>query len=79
MGKTHSKSETVHNADPQIRITNTQEYHTEVLDRHEFMMWCILSVVVVQLLITLYVLNKKREHKRALKFAKSLNDLNNVV
>lgn len=78
MGKSSSKSAVTHNADPQIRIINTQEHHSEQLEHHEFIIYVILGVVVLQLLITLYTLQKKRERKLALKLAKSLENVADV-
>lgn len=78
MGKANSKSSVNHNADPQIRVINTQEYHGEILENHEFLLYVILVVVVAQLLLTLYILLVRRERKRALKFAKSMDKLAEV-
>lgn len=78
MGKSNSKSTVNHNSDPQVRIINTQETHSEVLDHHEFLIVMILIVVVVQLALTLYSLLQRRERKRALKFAKSMNNIAEV-
>lgn len=78
MGKTQSKSAVTHNADPQIRIINNQETHSEQLDHHETLIYVILAVVVIQLLITLYTLQKKRERKLAFKLAKSLENVADV-
>lgn len=78
MGKTSSKSEVVHNADPQIRIINNQEEHAEQLERHETLICVILVCVVVQLGLTLYMLLRKREEKRAIKRVKSLATLSQV-
>lgn len=72
MGKTVSKSDVVHNADPQIRIVNTQEYHTALLEQHELLIYVIAVVVVIHLLLTLYAMLKRRERKRAFAVAKSM-------
>lgn len=78
MGKTSSKSQVTHNADPQVRIINNQEYHNEQLENHEFLLYLILATVVIQLIITLYNMLKRRERKRALRIAKSLDNIADV-
>lgn len=78
MGKPQSKSQVTHNSDPQIRVINTQEYHGEILDKHECLLYIILVVVLAQLLLSLYILLVKRERKRAIKFAKSVEKLTEV-
>lgn len=78
MGKSSSKSAVTHNADPQIRIINNQELHSEILDHHEMLIIVVLIVVIIQLALTLYTLLQRRERKKALKFAKSVNDLTQV-
>lgn len=78
MGKANSKSTVNHNEDPQIRVINTQEYHGEILDHHGFLLYVILVVVVAQLLLTLYKLLVRKERKKALKLAKSLDKLAEV-
>lgn len=78
MGKTSSKSAVTHNADPQIRIENNQNLHSEKLEEHEFILYIILVVVAVQLLITLYTIFQRRERKRAFKLAKSMNNFAEV-
>lgn len=78
MGKPQSKSQVTHNSDPQIKVINTQEYHCKILDNHEFLLYIILVAVVAQLLLSLYILLVKRERKRAIKFAKSVDNLANV-
>ena len=78
MGKTQSKSATVHNADPQVKIINNQELHSESLQTHEVMLWVIMCVSLVQLLLTAYEMLKRRINKRALKIAKSLHDISHV-
>lgn len=78
MGKSQSKSTVAHNADPQIRIINTQEMHSEQLEHHETLIRVILAVVVIQLLITIYKMYKKQTKLQALKAAKSVADLANV-
>lgn len=75
MGKTSSKSDVMHNADPQVRIINNQEYHAEMLQQHETLIYLILGIVATQLLLTLYFMLKKRERNRAFKLAKSVNNL----
>lgn len=49
MGKTNSKSDVVHNADPQIRIVNNQEIHSEFHEEHAIKLNIILVVVSAQL------------------------------
>lgn len=78
MGKTASKSAVVHNADPQIRIMNTQEIHGEILENHEFVIYLVLGVVITQLLLTLYTMLKRRERKKAIKMAQSMNNVADV-
>lgn len=78
MGKTSSKSAVTHNADPQIRIINNQELHSEQLGQHEQILYIILSIVVMQFLITLYQLQKRRERRLALKLAKSIENVAEV-
>lgn len=78
MGKTSSKSAVTHNADPQIRIINQQNLHSEQLDHHEVLLYAVLFVTMVQLVITLYVLQQKREKRRAYKLAKSLQNVAEV-
>lgn len=78
MGKTSSKSEVAHNADPQIRIFNQQQQHGEQLEQHTTLIYIILICVVVQLGLTLYALLRKREQRRAVKRVKSLAALSEV-
>lgn len=78
MGKSNSKSEVAHNADPQIRIVNTQEYHSALLEYHEMIIIIVGVVVVTQLMLTLYTMLKRRERKRALRMTKSLENIADV-
>lgn len=78
MGKSNSKSTVNHNEDPQIRIINNQEIHSETLEKHEFLIYIILAVVIIHLLLTLYTLLKRRERKRALRIARSMDKLAEV-
>lgn len=78
MGKPNSKSTVNHNEDPQIRVINTQEVHGELLDQQHFLLYVILLVVLAQLLLTLYILLVRRERKKALKIAKSIDKLTEV-
>lgn len=79
MGKSNSKSAGTRNADPQIRIVDNQELHGEMLEHHESLIYIILAIVVVQLLITLYTILKRREQKRAFKHARSMNNIASFV
>lgn len=78
MGNSKSKSDVVHNADPQIRIVNNQNYHSELLEQHELLLFYIAAVVTIQLMLTLYAMLKRRERKRAFKLAKSIENLAEV-
>ena len=76
MGKTYSKVETSHNGDPQVKIINNQELHSEALQSNEVSIWSVLLINIIQLIITAYELLNKRINRRAVKIAKSLNDIN---
>lgn len=78
MGKTNSKSAVTHNADPQIRIVNNQELHGEILENSEVLIYVILVLVVIHLSITLYKILMKKERRRALRYAKSIEELPKV-
>lgn len=78
MGKANSKSTVNHNEDPQIRVINNQEVHGEILEHHQFLIYVILAVVIVQLLLTLYGMLLKRKRKRALQLARSMDKLPEV-
>lgn len=78
MGKANSKSAVTHNADPQIRIINMQEEHSEQLEHHEFLLSIILVIVAVQLIVTLYTMLKRHERKRAFKHARSMDNVADV-
>ena len=71
MGKPQSKVVS-HNGDPQVRIINMQEMHTE---QHELKLYLILGIVIIQLGITIYRLRKKNMRKQAIKTAKSIINL----
>lgn len=78
MGKTQSKSEVVHNNDPQVRIINNQTLHTELIENQEFLLLTILVLVVIQLALTIYQLFKRYTNNKALKKAKSMVALKEI-
>lgn len=76
MGKTQSKNE---NGDVQLTtIVQNQENHSEDHNTQIIISWLILAAVLMQLIITLYTLYKRRERKVAIKAAKSVAALDMV-
>lgn len=79
MGAKESKSKVDHHGDQQIRIINTQQEHSVVLKDHEFVLYLILIIVIVQLAIQVIVLMKNYFDKKALRKARSIIALSDVA
>lgn len=79
MGNEETKPKVDHNGDQQIQIINTQQEHSAVLKDHEFVLYLILTAVMVQLAIQIIVLVKNHYNKKALKKARSIVALTDVT
>lgn len=78
MGKTNSKSDVVHNADPQIRIVNNQEIHSEFHEEHAIKLNIVLVVVSAQLILVVYKMWRRRVQQKAIRKIKSIAELDKV-
>lgn len=78
MGKSNSKSEVIHNADPQIRIINNQELHSDDHEEQAIKLNIILVIVAIQLILVAYKMWHKRVQRKTLSKMKSIADLDKV-
>ena len=67
------------NGDAQINIVNTLNSHSEKHYNHELKLYLILFVVTLQLILTLYKIYKNFYRRQALKAAKTVSALNEVI
>ena len=78
MGKTSSKSNVVHNADPQIRIEYKQELHSEYHEDHAVKINILLVLVGLNLVIVIYQIWHKRVQRKVAKKVQSIANLDKV-
>ena len=77
MGKTQSRS-AQNTGDAQVNVINTLEAHSGAHVGHELKLWLILSLVVLQTILTSYKYYTKSANKRAMKAARSIAGIHNI-
>lgn len=76
MGKSVSKSE--NQGENLITVIQNQVSHGQDHEQQTAILWLILSIVLVQLMLTLHAAYKKRERRNAIKAARSVANINAV-
>lgn len=78
MGNNKSKT-TQNSGDPQVQILNELAIHEEYHADHDFKLNVILALVGLQLAVMFYQLYKIHTKKQAMKAAKSVANIQNMV
>lgn len=78
MGKPQSKV-SQNTGDPQVQVLNQLELHEEYHASHDMKLTIILVVVCAQLAIAIYRMYQKHSKKQAVKAAKSIANIKNIV
>lgn len=77
MGKSQSKRE--NSGDPQVQIVNNQNLHTLYHEEHNILLWVICAMVAVLLLMELYKKYKSGKERDAIRTARSIARLTDVI
>lgn len=79
MGNEESTAQVHHDGDTHVEIINTQNEHSEQLNRNNQLLWWILIVVVIILGLQIITEARKIISKKVTKRARSLAELTNIA